>query len=74
MQKISKSQFKARALELFRQVEATGEPLIITDNGEPRLEIRAYRPHRGDPLEKLRGSVLFFDQPIDSIEFQDWGK
>jgi prevent-host-death family protein len=36
MNKISKSQFKAKALELFRQVEATGEPLIITDNGQPK--------------------------------------
>jgi prevent-host-death family protein len=69
MQKISKSQFKARALELFRQVEATGQPLIITDKGEPRLELRSYRPYRGDPLEKLRGSVLFYEQPRDPLSF-----
>src|SRR2546423_10383847 len=28
---ISKSRFKAHALELFRQVEHTGQPIVITD-------------------------------------------
>jgi len=61
--KISKSQFKPRALEFFRGVEATSQPLIITDNGRPVLEIRPYRPPLADPLEKLRGSVAFFYPP-----------
>jgi hypothetical protein len=57
---ISKSQFKPRALEIFRQIEATGRPLVITDNGVPRLEIRPYR-NPTDQLEALRGSVTHFD-------------
>jgi hypothetical protein len=67
MNKISKSQFKPRALEFFRDIEATGRALVITDNGEPRIEIRRYRPPSADPLDALRGSVVFFD-PI-TIEF-----
>lgn len=63
--KFSKTQFKARALELFREVEATGTPLILTDRGAPVLEIRPYRPRLGDPLEALRGSVRFFAPPAD---------
>ena len=59
MEKISKSQFKPRALELFREIEASGRPLIITDNGVPKLEIRLYRG-LSDRLEALRGSVLHF--------------
>ena len=35
--RVSKSQFKAHALELFRQIEASGEPLVITDHGRPTL-------------------------------------
>jgi hypothetical protein len=39
---VSKSRFKAQALELFRQVERTGKPITITDRkpvcGSPRLE------------------------------------
>ncbi len=68
MRKISKSQFKPRALELFREVEATGQPLIITDNGTPTLEIRPYAPQRTNPLDALRGSVLFFDPPLETPE------
>ncbi len=72
--KISKSQFKAKALELFRQVEATGEPLIITDNGEPKLEVRPYPdPSKAEKiLEKLRGSVLFYERPFDPVGEDDW--
>jgi len=67
MNKISKSQFKPRALEIFRDIEATGRALVITDNGEPRIEIRRYRPPSADPLDALRGSVVFFDP--ETIEF-----
>jgi len=57
--RVSKSQFKAHALELFRQVEASGESLVVTDHGRPALEVRPYRPidsPTADPLEALRGS------------------
>ena len=30
---VSKSRFKAQALELFRQVEASGELLVVNDHG-----------------------------------------
>jgi hypothetical protein len=62
MDKISKSQFKPRALEFFREIEATGRPLIITDNGVPKLEIHPYRGP-ANPLEPLRGSVVFYFGP-----------
>jgi antitoxin (DNA-binding transcriptional repressor) of toxin-antitoxin stability system len=73
-QQVSKSRFKAQALELFRQVEASGEPLVITDHGRPTLEVRPYRPARfdADPLEELRGSVLRFDDPFAPVGENDW--
>jgi antitoxin (DNA-binding transcriptional repressor) of toxin-antitoxin stability system len=73
-QRVSKSRFKAQALELFRQVEASGEPLVITDHGKPTLEVRPYRPVRPDanPLEELRGSVLRFDDPFAPVGENDW--
>lgn len=61
-QQVSKSRFKPRALEYFREIEATGRPLVITDNGVPKLEIRPYG-RQPDALEALRGSVLFFHNP-----------
>ena len=59
-EQISKSRFKPHALELFRRIEATGRPLIITDNGVPKLEIRPYLTP-ANPLAPLRGSVIFFE-------------
>jgi len=40
MKTVSKSRLKAKMLEYFREVEATGEPLIVTDHGRAALEIR----------------------------------
>jgi hypothetical protein len=69
---ISKSQFKAKALELFRRVETTGLPLVITDNGQPKLEIRRYQPPKQNPLDKLRGTVLYYHNPTDPVGDEDW--
>jgi antitoxin (DNA-binding transcriptional repressor) of toxin-antitoxin stability system len=73
---VSKSQFKARALELLRQVEATGERLVVTDHGKPVIEVRALREDKTearDPLDVLRGSVLRYDRPFDpAVPEEEW--
>ena len=67
-QQVSKFEFKARALELFRQIEATGKPIVVTDHGKPVLEIRPYpAAATRDPLEALRGSVLHFNDPLSPV-------
>ena len=38
----SKSEFKAKALEYFRLVEETGDPIVITDRGTPTIEVRPF--------------------------------
>jgi antitoxin (DNA-binding transcriptional repressor) of toxin-antitoxin stability system len=68
---VSKSQFKARALEYFREVEASGKPLIVTDHGKPTLEIRRLPDAKASPLERLKGSVLRYDRPFDPAEDPD---
>ena len=40
MQEISKTEFKARALEVLREIEQTGVSRIITDRGRPTLEVK----------------------------------
>jgi len=67
--KVSKSHFKAHALELLRRVEATGEPLIITDRGRPVLEVR---PWEEDPRETLRGTLLRYEGPTEPTG-EVWG-
>jgi antitoxin (DNA-binding transcriptional repressor) of toxin-antitoxin stability system len=69
---ISKSQFKAKALEYFRQVESTGERVIITDHGRPSLELRQFHPVERNPFDVLRGSVLHYDAPTESVAADEW--
>jgi len=44
---LSKAAFKAKALEWLRQVEETGQELIITDHGRPAVRIIPYRADEG---------------------------
>lgn len=70
--KISKSQFKARALELFREIESTGESLVVTDHGRPALEVRLYRSRQREPLEVLRNSVITYTNPTEPVGDDMW--
>jgi antitoxin (DNA-binding transcriptional repressor) of toxin-antitoxin stability system len=71
-QLVSKSQFKAKALEFFRAVETTGEPIIITDRGQPTLELCRHRKEETSPLDKLSGTLLYYDRPMDPVGEDDW--
>ena len=69
---ISKSQFKAKALELFRQIESSGESVIVTDNGRPSIEVRPFRTALPTVFEQLRGTVLFYHDPTLPVGEDDW--
>lgn len=71
-EQISKSQFKAKALELFREVEATGKPVIVTDHGKPTVEVRKYHDKHRDPLTILKGSVSEYVDPTEPVAEEDW--
>lgn len=69
---ISKSKFKAQALQIFRRVEQTGEPVVITDRGTPTLIVKRYIPVSSGLQQQLRGSVLRYDHPLDPVAEADW--
>jgi antitoxin (DNA-binding transcriptional repressor) of toxin-antitoxin stability system len=69
---VSKSQFKAKALEILRRVEATGEPVLVTDHGKPTIEVRRHRSLERSPLDLLRGSVVDYRDPTEPVGEQDW--
>jgi len=62
--KLSKSEFKAKALEIFRMVENTGESVLVTDRGVPTIEVRRYTEQLRSPKEILYGSVMAFEVPL----------
>ena len=68
---ISKSKFKPKSLEYFRQVQETGKPITITDHGKPVLKIIPYTPPE-EALKALRGSVIRFDDPLEPVGLDDW--
>lgn len=63
--RISKSQLKARMLEIFRQLEATGQEALVTDRGRVVLKIVPVRAVRSvdEVFADLRGKVVFHQDP-----------
>lgn len=73
---VSKSKFKPRALEYFRQVEETRQGLIITDRGKPVLKFSPYQPGpeaKAAAAKRLRGAVIRYEGPFDPVGLEDWG-
>ena len=71
-QTISKSRFKAQALELFRQVERTGKAIVITDRGVPVLTLTPYRDEPSEALALLRHSVVKYSAPTRPVGAGEW--
>ncbi len=69
---VSKSKFKPHALEYFRQVEETGEEIIVTNHGQPVIKIVPYREEPDAALKSLRKSVLKYDRPFAPVAVNEW--
>ena len=71
-ERVSKSEFKAKALEYLRRVETSGEELIVTDRGRPVIRILPVRPSESEARDKLRGALLKYDDPTEPVAVEDW--
>ena len=69
---VSKSRFKARALEYFREVERTGRPLVVTDHGTPVIRIVPYTEDPANAFTELRDTVVRYEAPTDPVGVEDW--
>ncbi len=72
MIKVSKSQFKSRALHFFRIVEKSGRPITITDRGRPVLRVVPYPDTPDEIIKGLRHSVIRYDKPLEPVGAEDW--
>jgi len=70
---ISKSKLKAKMLEIFRNIEATGEELIVTDHGTPVLRIVTFEKRKSliDLFGDLQGLVVY-NEDIDTPTADEW--
>ena len=73
LQTISKSQFKPRVLEYLRMVEEKKKSIVITHMGKPVVEIIPFEQKSDeDILEELKGSVISYKAPTESVGLSDW--
>ena len=74
MKKIGKSALKAKMLEYFREVEETGEPLIVTDGGRPVLQVVPYKSKGrcSDIFSDLRGKASIDRAAAVSPTEEEW--
>ena len=73
MNTISKSKLRAKMLEIFRQLEASGEELIVTDNGKPVLKIIPYKKEASvaEIFGNIQGKVSYFED-INTPSLSEW--
>ena len=66
MKKVSKGLLKAKMFEFFREVEATGEPLVVTDRGKEVLKLVRIT-NGAESIDKVfepfRGKLKFYEDP-----------
>ncbi|MCL6553838.1 MAG: type II toxin-antitoxin system Phd/YefM family antitoxin [Firmicutes bacterium] len=72
VEQVSKSRFKARALEYLRKVQETGQPVVILDRGRPAVKVVPYVGDAQEILRVLRGSVRRYEQPTRPVAVEDW--
>ena len=65
---VAKAAFKARVLEILRQVETTGQAVIVTDRGRRVVRVEPYFGGDDAALAALRGSVLDYRDPVDPVD------
>lgn len=59
MTTVAKGYLKAHMLEVFRAIEKTGEPLVVTDHRKPVLKITPYQEKRNlrELFDDIRSQV-----------------
>ena len=74
MNTVSKSVLKAQMLKYFRQVEQTGQELIVTDHRKPVLKIVPIKQPGltvGEAFAGLRGKVSYFED-VNTPTSDEW--
>jgi prevent-host-death family protein len=69
---LSKARFKPRMLEYLREVETTGQELVITDRGRPVVRIVPFESNHQHLLSQLRGTVTDYVDPTEPVADDDW--
>jgi prevent-host-death family protein len=74
MKVVSKSKLKANMFEIFREIEASGEELIVTHHNKPVLRIVPIS--RGESVEAVMGELMGqiqYHADINEPTVDEWG-
>lgn len=70
---VSKSEFKAKALEYMRWIQDHNQIVTVTDNGHPAIKVMSHQPKSlEERLAFFRGSVTKYVRPMDPVGLEDW--
>ena len=72
---ISKSKLKTHMVQVFRQIEQTGEEVIVTDNNRPVLRIQPFarKPGVDEVFSPYRGKMVLHEDP-DTPTAEEWSE
>jgi antitoxin (DNA-binding transcriptional repressor) of toxin-antitoxin stability system len=75
---ISKDQLQATMLEVFRELETTGDELIVTEYGRPVLKIVPIQPNLPkrsiqEIFGDVQGQVVFLED-MDAPTIDEWSE
>jgi len=73
MKQMPASAFKARCLSVMDDVQATGEPLIVTKRGKPVVKVVPVKPEKDDIFGSMSGEVKIvgdIESPV--VPLKNW--
>lgn len=73
MKTVTKSALKAKMLEYFREIERTGEELIVTDHHKPVLKVIPIKPKKSvsEIFAEYRGKIVYHED-IRTPTLEEW--
>jgi len=73
MKQMSASTFKARCLKVMNDIQATGEPVIVTKRGKPLVKVIPMKPEKDDIFGFKAGEVkIMGDIESPVVPLKDW--
>lgn len=72
---VSKSKLKTHMLQIFRQIEQSGEEIIVTDNNRPVLRIQpiVHKARVEEVFSPYRGKLVLHENP-DIPTIDEWNE
>jgi prevent-host-death family protein len=73
MKQMRASAFKARCLKVMDDVQATGEPVIVTKRGKPVVKVVPVKPEKDDIFGFMAGKgKIIGDIESPVVPLKDW--